>query len=199
MQPPQWRLQLNRSIMKIGFRITEARVFVSTAPKQRSGKRSGDWLELIFMDDMREFHAACREINSDSHAPYLITHYQNLPETLMEDSPNGGYRLADNFFIVRDALIDLLERETYPFSIWCRNGHYDLSIDDTEELISDFRKDYRGQFSTEESFARSLVQQRHDLSDFALRYFDYAGFTEDVFTSDYYMECNHVFYNRWDL
>ncbi|MDR6919546.1 antirestriction protein ArdA [Chryseobacterium sp. 2987] len=171
--------------------ITEASVYVGTYAKYNDGSIFGKWLKLSDYSDRSEFYEACAELHSDEDDPeYMFQDYENIPDSLI-----GECWISENVFEVLEAIDRLSDNDQKAFLIWCDNDGKDLSKSDIDELMSDFENDYRGHYDSEEDFARELVDQREDLSDFALEYFDYEAYARDLFMSSYWSEDGHVFYN----
>jgi antirestriction protein len=171
--------------------ITQASIYVGTYAKYNDGSIFGKWLKLSDYADRNEFYEACAELHSDEEDPeYMFQDYEHIPKGLIGES-----WLSENAFEVLEALGNLNDNDMEAFLIWCDNDHKDFSSSDIDELISDFQDDYRGHYNSEEDFARELVDQREDLNDFALEYFDYEAYARDLFCGSYWSEDGHVFYN----
>ena len=55
-----------------------------------------------------------------------------------------------------------------------------------EELVSEsWISDLFFEYDEEEDYARELIEQCYELSDFVLNYFDYAAFARDLFNDGY--------------
>jgi antirestriction protein len=171
--------------------IAEASVYVGTYRKYNDGSLAGAWLELKDYADIDGFYEACAALHQDEEDPeYMFQDYENIPRDLVSES-----WISDKIFEVLKALEGLNENETEAFSIWCNNGHYDLSNDDPDDLIRSFRDEYRGQYRSEEDFATEYVADCYDLPDFVAPYFDYEKYAHELFMTDYWYEDGHVFRN----
>ncbi len=170
--------------------ISEASVYVGTYAKYNNGSIFGKWLKLSDYADKKEFYEACQELHSDEEDPeFMFQDYENIPEGLISECS-----ISDNIFEILTALEDMDEHLQEPFLIWCANGHHRLSGQDINDLISDFENDYIGKYEDEEEYARELVDERSDLSEFALQYFDYEAYAKDLFCGNYWIEDGYVFY-----
>lgn len=177
--------------MSTNINITEANVYVGTYAKYNNGSIFGKWLKLSDYADRGEFYEACAELHSDEDDPeYMFQDYENIPKGLI-----GECWISENIFDVLEALNDLDEDKQQAFYIWCENDHKDLSSGDISDLMENFENDYVGLYDSEEDFARELMEQREDLSDFAKEYFDCKSYANDLFCGSYWSEDGHVFYN----
>lgn len=171
--------------------ISEASVYVGTYAKYNDGSIFGMWLKLSDYSDRGEFYEACAKLHSDEEDPeYMFQDYENIPKGLVGES-----WLSENTFEVLEAIGNLDTNDQEAFLIWCDNGHVDISQGDIEDQISDFQSAYIAYYGSEEDFARELVQERNDLSDFAKEYFDYEAYAHDLFCGSYWSTDGHVFLN----
>lgn len=171
--------------------ITQASIYVGTYAKYNDGSIFGKWLKLSDYADRGEFYQACAKLHSDEEDPeYMFQDYEHIPKGLIGES-----WLSENIFEVLQALENLSENDLEAFLIWCDNDHADLSEGDIDEMIHEFEIYYVGHYEDEEDFARELVEEREDLSDFAKQYFDYEAYARDLFCNRYWIKDGHVFYN----
>ena len=177
--------------MTTDINIADASIYVGTYKKYNEGSLGGKWLKLSDYADKKEFYKACKKLHKDEEdAEYMFQDYENIPESLINES-----WISDRFFDVRDAFENMMESQKKPFLIWCKNGHRNLSQEDIGELIDAFESDYIAEYGSEEDFARELIEEREDLTDFAKQYFDYEAYAKDLFCGDYWSEDGHIFYN----
>lgn len=171
--------------------ISEAAVYVGTYAKYTNGSIFGKWLKLSDYTDKEEFYAACHKLHNDEEDPeFMFQDYENIPQGLISECS-----MSDNIFEVLEALENMEENQKEAFLIWCSNGHHSLSDADIDDLKSEFENDYIGEYDSEEDFARELVEERNDLSEFAKQYFDYEAYARDLFCNSYWSDSGHVFYN----
>lgn len=115
--------------------LSEAKVYVGTYAKYNNGSLSGAWLDLSDYSDKKEFYEACRELHKDEEdAEYMFQDYENIPEAL----------ISENFFALRDAVEDLSDTEQEAFFVWCNYKSHDLSEEDADDLVRDFRDEVSG-------------------------------------------------------
>lgn len=170
--------------------IADAAIYVGTYKKYNEGSLGGKWLKLSDYANKNEFYKACKKLHKDEQDPeYMFQDYENIPESLIDES-----WISDRFFEVRDAIEDLEEPQKEPFLIWCNNGNRDLSQEDIDDLISAFENAYIGEYDSEVDFARELIAEREDLTDFAKEYFDYEAYARDLFLGDYWSDGGYVFH-----
>lgn len=175
--------------MKEDIDITEASIYVGTYAKYNSGSIYGRWLRLSDYEDIEAFYKACAALHADEEDPeYMFQDHEHIPHSLISES-----WLSEKFFEVRDAVAKMNKEEIEPFSLWCCNGHYDLSKEDIDDLVTSFRNDYQGPYSSESDFAYEYVSERYDLSEFVRQYFDYERFAKDLFITDYWYMDGYVF------
>jgi len=171
--------------------LTEASVYVGTYLKYNEGSIFGKWLKLSDYSDRQEFYTACRELHKDEEDPeFMFQDYENIPNGLISECS-----ISDNIFEILEAFENMDENQKEPFLTWCNNDHYNLADEDIDDLINSFESDYIGQYDSEEDFARELVEERNDLTDFAKQYFDYEAYANDLFCGDYWSNDGYVFYN----
>lgn len=171
--------------------ITEARVYVGTYYKYNNSSLYGKWLELSDYSDSDEFYEACQELHKDEEDPeFMFQDYENIPDGLINES-----WISDELFNILETLRDMDKDLLEPFLIWCNNQHKRFADEDIDDLISSFKEDYIGKYSSEEHFAGELIDLRDDLNEFAKRYFDYEAFANDLFSSEYWFEDGYVFQN----
>ncbi|HRB71476.1 MAG TPA: antirestriction protein ArdA [Flavobacterium sp.] len=171
--------------------IADAAIYVGTYKKYNESSLYGKWLKLSDYADKKEFYKACKKLHKDEQDPeYMFQDYENIPESLIDES-----WLSDRFFEVRDAIENLGENLKEPFMIWCNNGCGDLAKEDIDDLISAFESEYIGEYDSEEDYARELIEQREDLTDFAKQYFDYEAYARDLFMGDNWSEGRYIFQN----
>lgn len=176
-------------MMKQDIDISEASVYVGTYEKYNNGSLYGQWLDLSDYSDVSEFYEACAKLHEDEKDPeFMFQDYENIPEGLINEC-----FISEKFFELRDAITSFDSDHLEAFFIWCDNNHSILSSADVDQLISDFEQQYVGKYKSEEDFAIEAVEQRHDLSDFALQYFDYESYANELFHSDYWFSEGHVF------
>lgn len=172
--------------------LDDARIYVGTYAKYNDGSLFGKWLDLSDYSDKDKFIDACLELHKDEQDPELMFQdYENIPNELIGES-----WLSENFFELRDAVETLSATEQDAFMVWCNNGHYDISKDEADSLISSFRDEYLGQYNNEEDYAYELIEDCYDLPEFAKTYFDYEKFAHNLFMSDYWFNDGYVFLRR---
>ena len=150
--------------------LSAASVYVGTYAKYNNGSLSGAWLDLSDYSDKEEFYEACRELHKDEEdAEYMFQDWENVPEGLIGES-----WISENFFALRDVVEDLSE-------------------EDADDLVHDFRDEYQGEYDDEEDFAYEIIEECYDLPEFAKTYFDYEKFARDLFMCDYWFDDGFVF------
>ncbi|QHC84703.1 antirestriction protein [Empedobacter brevis] len=171
--------------------ISDAKVYVGTYSKYNNGSIYGKWLNLSDYSDKNEFYKACYDLHDDEKDPeFMFQDYENIPKGLI-----GECSISDNIFDILQAFEGMSESLQEPFLIWCNNGYRCLSEENINDLISAFENDYIGKYGSEEDYARELIEERADLSDFAKQYFDYEAYAKDLFCGDYWSDNGYVFYN----
>lgn len=176
----------------MNMNLDEASIYVGTYTKYNSGSLFGKWLDLSDYSDEEEFIEACLQLHQDEADPELMFQdWEHIPEGLIGES-----WLSDNFFSLRDTLDSLSSQEHDAFCAWCTYSQYDISTQDIDDLITAFRDEYIGQYSSEEDYAEELIEECYDLSEFAKTYFDYEKFAHELFTTDYWYDDGYVFMRR---
>lgn len=171
--------------------LLQASIYVGTYKKYNEGSLFGKWLDLEQFSDKEEFYNACSKLHQDEDDPeYMFQDHEHIPESLISES-----WISDKFFSIRDALGQLKDTEKEAFHIWCNNYHHDLVTCDIDDMISSFRDEYKGEYESEEAFAREVINEQYQLDEFSLRYFDYKSYASDLFCGDYWSQSGHVFIN----
>ena len=161
--------------------FSQAAIYVGTYGKYNAGSLFGKWFDLSDFADKDEFLEACAELHKDESDPeFMFQDRENIPEELV--SERGG---SDIFFELRDKVENMDEDTQEAFSAWLDYESRDLSKVDADDLVRKFSDEYIGKYDEEEDYAREVIEQCYDLSDFVLNYFDYAAFAHDLFCSDY--------------
>lgn len=169
--------------------ISEAQIYVGTYAKYNNGSLFGKWLELSDYSDLEEFIEACKELHKDEEDPELMFQdWEEIPEGLINES-----WLSENFFSLRDATETLKDDQQEAFLVWCNNGSYNVTSEDANNLLSNFKDAYCGKYASEEDYAYEYVENCYDLPEFAKTYFDYEKFARELFSTDYWHEDGFVF------
>ncbi len=172
--------------------ITEAQVYVGTYRKYNEGSIFGEWLQLSDHNSREEFYNACRELHNDEEDPeFMFQDYENIPDGLISES-----WMSPKLFEVIQELENMSSEIQQAFLIWCSNNHSNFSDKEITDLITEFENDFIGEYDSEEDFARELIENRSDLNDFALQYFDYESYARDLFLGDYWYCDGYVFVNN---
>ena len=161
--------------------FSQAAIYVGTYGKYNAGSLFGKWVDLSDFADIDEFLEACAELHKDESDPeFMFQDRENIPEELVSES-----WISDIFFELRDKVENMDEDTQEAFSAWLDYESRDLSKVDADDLVRKFSDEYIGKYDEEEDYAREVIEQCYDLSDFVLNYFDYAAFAHDLFCSDY--------------
>jgi len=169
--------------------IAEAQVYVGTYRKYNEGSIFGEWLQLADYNNISEFYEACASLHHDEDDPeFMFQDYENIPQGLINES-----WISFKIFDLLDEVQMLSTSEQEAFFIWCNNKHADFSKEGITDLVADFENDFIGEYNSEEDFARELVQETHNLSDFAEQYFDYEAYARDLFIDSYWFDGGYVF------
>jgi antirestriction protein len=172
--------------------ISQASIYVGTYRKYNNGSIEGKWLNLSDYSDISEFFQACQKLHSDEADPeYMFQDYEHIPEAFISECS-----LSEKFFPYRDAIEQLANDQAEAFQVWCNNNHSELSSQDIDDLIASFEDQYIGQYKDEEDFAMEHVEMNYELPEFALRYFDYKAFANDLFCGAYWFDDGFVFRNQ---
>lgn len=62
--------------------------------------------------------------------------------------------------------------------------------------LKSFQSDYIGNYASKEDFAEELAKMENELSDFALSYFDFSKYADDLFDTDFWYKDGYVFRNN---
>ena len=171
--------------------LNEARIYVGTYAKYNEGSLRGKWIDLSECYDHDEFIEVCHELHQDEEEPeYMFQDWENIPDSLIDES-----NLEENFFELRDELDRLNDTEKEAFWTWAEGNNIKLT-QDAYDLVKSFQSAYIGSYASKEEFAEELVRMENDLSDFALSYFDFSKYADDLFDTDYWYKNGYVFRNE---
>ena len=173
------------------YELSEARIYVGTYAKYNTGSLQGEWVELSDFYDLDGFIEHCAEIHKDEKEPeYMFQAWEEIPEGLIDEG-----HLEENFFGLRDELDRLNDTEKEAFWVWAEGE----SIDLTQEVynhVKSFQYAYIDSYESKEDFAKDFVKTEMELPEFALIYFDYAKFSDDLFCTDFWYKDGYVFRNE---
>ena len=171
--------------------LNEARIYVGTYAKYNNGSLQGEWVELSDFYDLDDFMERCAEIHEDEEAPeYMFQAWEEIPDGLIDES-----HLEENFFELRDELNRLNDTEKEAFWVWA-DGNSSQLTQDAYSLVKSFQSDYIGSYASREDFAEELAKMENALSDFALNYFDFSKYADDLFDTDFWYKDSYVFRNN---
>ena len=171
--------------------LNKARIYVGTYRKYNKGSLQGEWVDMADFYDLEEFRERCVEIHNDEKEPeYMFQDWENIPESLIDEG-----NLEKNFFELRDELDKLNDTEKEAFWVWAEGNNIKLT-QDAYRLVKSFQSSYIGSYASKEDFAEELVRTENDLSDFALSYFDFSKYADDLFDTDYWYKDGYVFRNE---
>ena len=153
--------------------LNEARIYVGTYAKYNNGTLQGEWVSLSDFYDLDGFLEYCAEIHEDEEEPeYIFQDWENIPDSLIDES-----NLEEAFWT------------------WVEGNNIKLT-QDAYDLVKSFQSAYIGSYASKEEFAEELVRMENDLSDFALSYFDFSKYADDLFDTDYWYKNGYVFRNE---
>ena len=162
----------------------EPSVYVGTYAKYNEGSLRGLWIDLSSFDDYDEFINFCKAIHADEYDPELMAQdYECFPRCWYTE----GFMSREDFDNIRE------------YSEMCEK-HSVEAVDDYMEFhdsLDNFEEAYCGEWSSEEDFARHIIDECYDLErmmgNFSM-YFDYERFANELFMFDYhYGSHGHVF------
>ena len=171
--------------------LNEARIYVGTYAKYNNGSLQGEWVELADFYDLDGFMERCAEILEDEEEPeYMFQAWEEIPDGLIDES-----HLEENFFELRDELDRLNDTEKEAFWVWADGNNAHLT-QDAYSLVKSFQSDYIGNYASKEDFAEELAKMENELSDFALSYFDFSKYADNLFDTDFWYKDGYVFRNN---
>lgn len=174
------------------YDLSEARIYVGTYAKHNEGSLRGKWIDLSECYDQDEFMEVCHELHQDEEEPELMFQdWENIPEELIDEG-----HLDSNFFELRDELDRLNDTQQESFWVWLGNSNEHIT-QDAYSLIRGFQHSFIGSYADKLDFAVEMLREiAPDLSQFALTYFDYDKYTNELFCYDYWFENGYVFRNE---
>ena len=149
-------------------------------------------MELSDFYDLDDFIEHGAEIHEDEEESELMFQaWEEIPDGLIDEG-----HLKENFFELRDELDRLNNREKEAFWRWVEGNNTQLT-QDAYSLVKSFQSDYIGSYASREDFAEELAKMENELSDFALNYFDFSKYANDLFDMDFWYKDGYVFRNNW--
>ncbi|WP_329903515.1 antirestriction protein ArdA [Porphyromonas pogonae] len=171
--------------------LNEARIYVGTYTMYNNGSLQGEWVELSGFYDWDEFMERCAEIHEDEEEPeYMFQSWEKIPDCLIDEG-----HLDEKFFELRDELDRMNDTEKEAFWVWTEGNSIQLT-QDAYNLVKSFQSDYIGSYASREDFAEEFVKMENNLSDFALSYFDFGKYADDLFDADFWYKDGYVFRNN---
>ena len=171
--------------------LSEARIYVGTYAKYNNGSLQGEWVELSDFYDLDDFMERCAEIHEDEEGPeYMFQTWEEIPDGLIDE----GY-LEENFFELRDELDRLNDTEKEASWVWADGNNTKLT-QDAYSLVKSFQSAYMGSYASREDFAEEIAKMENELPDFALIYFDFSKYADDLFDTDFWYKDGYVFRNE---
>lgn len=168
--------------------LQEAKIYVGTRAKYNNGSLDGKWVDLSDFNYLEDFLDECSEIHNDEEDPeFMFQDWENIPDSLVSESS-----LSEDFFYLRNEILDLDKDKEEAFWIWLDHTRQTTDFGDPHKLVADFNDSYIGKYYSEEEFAESLLDD-YDLPEFARTYFDVEKFANDLFTSDFWYKDGFVF------
>ena len=82
------------------------------------------------------------------------------------------------------------------FLVFVYLGNNAQLTQDAYSLVKSFQSDYIGNYASKEDFAEELAKMENELSDFALSYFDFSKYADDLFDTDFWYKDGYVFRNN---
>lgn len=158
-------------------------VYVGTYGKYNGGSLDGMWVDLTTFSDYDEFIEFCEAIHSDEDDPELMFQdYENFPKQWYDE------------FIYEDEFDKIIEYANLSDNEQEAVDAYFDEISDNAEIYEIIEK-WQGEWDDEEAFAQHIFEEcyEHNLSDFAIRYFDMEAFARDLFAEGYTFADGHVF------
>lgn len=173
--------------------LDKAEVYVSTEKKDKwdHGGLPGHWLRLADYDSHAEFIAACKELHKDERSPELKFPFgRGACSCVLVDE--GEVNPAT--FKLCAMCADMDERLREPFSRWCE-GVSALDLDGAPEDVKErFLSSYVGEYASKEDFASDMLEMCEPaLLDFALAYFNYSKYANDLLATDYRKDGTYYF------
>lgn len=160
--------------------FSQAAIYVGTYAKYNAGSLFGKWFDLSDFADKDEFWKRVRNSTRTRTTP-------NLCFKIEKHTRRTCLRKLDFRYVfeLRDKVEDMDTNEQEAFSAWLDYESRDLSKVDADDLVRKFNDEYIGKYDEEEDYAREVIEQCYELSDFVLNYFDYAAFARDLFNDGY--------------
>lgn len=171
--------------------LSEARIYVGTYAKYNNGSLQGEWVELSDFYDLDGFLERCAEIHEDEdHPEYMFQSWEAIPDCLIDEG-----HLDEAFFCLRDEMDRLHGKEKEAFWVWAEGESINLT-QDAYDLVKSFQCAYMGSYASKEDFAEDFVKLEMELPEFALIYFDFSKYADDLFCTDFWYEDGYVFRNE---
>ena len=139
----------------------------------------------------RLYGALCRDTRGRGRTRIYVPSVGGNPRW----SDRRGGHLEENFFELRDELDRLNNTEKEAFWVWADGNNIKLT-QDAYSLVKSFQSAYMGSYASREDFAEEFAKMENELPDFALSYFDFSKYADDLFDTDFWYKDGYVFRNE---
>lgn len=160
-------------------------IYVGTYAKYNDGNLYGMWLDLTTFYDYDEFIDCCKALHSDEDDPeFMFQDYENFPSDWYSESC-----IDEEEF---DRIKEYGELDEDDRCMW--EAYLDYFGDD--EDFSAIKEKCQGKWDSEEDFARNIYEECYEseIPENLRNYFDMEKFADDLFTYDYVMSNDYVFW-----
>lgn len=168
-----------------------ARVYVISLRAFSSGRLFGKWMQLSAYRSKEEFMDAFRELYREEKDPTLkILDWQNIPSCLVNER-----FISDNTFKLVGATRRFSCFENSAFHTWIAYNGLDLSVENIDTLVQEFKVCYQGKFKSRKHFGRYYAEELMAITKSNFPDFDFWSFTIELFKENYILLGNYVFKN----
>ncbi len=152
-------------------------IYIGTYAKYNNGSIAGKWVDLTQITSKDELYEIAAEIHADEEDPeFMFQDWQSIPERFISKS-----WISDDYFEYAEKMAGMSDDEKNAFEAFASAGYDE----------NDFEEANCGYWSSEEDFARDLIEQCYDIEKMMGNlsyYFDYEAFARDLFINDYWMD-----------
>lgn len=159
--------------------LNNAEVQVTTKQLIDNNDNDSRWFQLDNYAYFTEFDADCSDyFNTENDPVYRYLNWDNIPNALINKE-----WFCRNFFVIRDALDRLDEKNREFFTLWCRYHGHNVLTDDVSQLVSHFQDMHTSEIEC--NSPPDLPEETIIYECLVNNYFDLGRLSTEVFDDNY--------------
>lgn len=171
------------------YKITDARVYLSTMKRYACQNHFGKWVELAAFNSKKDFVLHCMNLFPDEKEPVIIyMDWQYIPLCLIRQDEISAKVFS---FIRRLRMLE--ETQQLGFTVWLEKQKHKILLLDTAQIIELFMFQYVGYFGNRQQFAEYYAKQSMGITKTGSPRFDFISYTNQLFKDQFMLESGFVF------